>query len=217
MPKYYAVKCGREIGIYLTWDECKSQVDGFKGALYKSFTSKQDALNYLDQLNDIELIPDSTPKGIFCDGGCNSLTQMYNNSAFGSIVDYLGRDLILTYIDLFSDMEIILVNLPAGLRSVIVAKFNDCKTQQNNGAELLALIGAYRIAIRNSHQINEIYCDSDLLVKYWSKKIKYNPDMDPRKVAYINELIKLRECAEKLGIRLTKISGDINRADLGFH
>ena len=45
MAKFYAVKIGRKPGIYLTWDECKQQVDKFKGAVYKSFNSKDEA-NY---------------------------------------------------------------------------------------------------------------------------------------------------------------------------
>jgi ribonuclease H-related protein len=28
--KYYAVKVGRQPGIYLDWDSCKEQVNGFK-------------------------------------------------------------------------------------------------------------------------------------------------------------------------------------------
>lgn len=35
--KYYAVRSGRKPGIYLTWEECKSQVIGFSGAEYKKF------------------------------------------------------------------------------------------------------------------------------------------------------------------------------------
>lgn len=45
--KYYAVKAGRQPGIYFTWDDCKAQVHGFPGALYKSFTSKEEAEVYL--------------------------------------------------------------------------------------------------------------------------------------------------------------------------
>ena len=40
--KYYAVKNGRKIGIFETWDECKAQVEGFSGAEYKSFTKKEE-------------------------------------------------------------------------------------------------------------------------------------------------------------------------------
>ncbi len=35
--KYYIVHVGRQQGIYTTWANCKAQVDGFKGAIYKGF------------------------------------------------------------------------------------------------------------------------------------------------------------------------------------
>jgi ribonuclease HI len=41
--KYYVVWKGRKPGIYLSWDECKAQVDGFADAKYKAFESKQQA------------------------------------------------------------------------------------------------------------------------------------------------------------------------------
>jgi ribonuclease HI len=46
--KFYAVRSGREPGIYRTWDECKAQVDGYAKAEYKSFSSLQDAEAYLN-------------------------------------------------------------------------------------------------------------------------------------------------------------------------
>ena len=45
--KYYAVRKGRIPGIYETWDECKALVTGFKGAEYKSFTTKNEAQEYI--------------------------------------------------------------------------------------------------------------------------------------------------------------------------
>ncbi len=45
--KYYAVKKGLTPGIYMTWDECKAQVDGFSGAIYKSFRTKEEALAFI--------------------------------------------------------------------------------------------------------------------------------------------------------------------------
>lgn len=41
--KYYAVKVGEKTGIYETWEECKANVDGYPGALYKSFKNISDA------------------------------------------------------------------------------------------------------------------------------------------------------------------------------
>lgn len=58
MAKYYAVKKGRQTGIFSTWEECQAMVSGFKGAQYKSFASMQEAKNYLN---------DETP--VFVEGG----------------------------------------------------------------------------------------------------------------------------------------------------
>lgn len=42
--KYYVVWEGRQKGIFTTWNECKVSVEGVKGAKYKSFTSKAEAV-----------------------------------------------------------------------------------------------------------------------------------------------------------------------------
>ena len=41
--KYYAVRVGKEPGIYLTWDDCKAMTNGYPGAIFKSFTSYEEA------------------------------------------------------------------------------------------------------------------------------------------------------------------------------
>ncbi|WP_375317705.1 viroplasmin family protein [Spiroplasma endosymbiont of Virgichneumon dumeticola] len=46
--KFYAVKKGRRIGIYKTWEECLEQVSGFSGAQYKRFDNATDAQGYID-------------------------------------------------------------------------------------------------------------------------------------------------------------------------
>lgn len=44
---YYAVKTGLTPGIYHTWEECKVQVHGYSGAVYKSFKTRQEAEAFL--------------------------------------------------------------------------------------------------------------------------------------------------------------------------
>jgi len=41
--KYYAVLKGRKTGIFATWEECEDQVNGFSGAIYKSFKTRGEA------------------------------------------------------------------------------------------------------------------------------------------------------------------------------
>lgn len=46
--KYYAVAKGRTPGIYLTWDDCKAQVEHFSGAVYKSFPTREEAQAFME-------------------------------------------------------------------------------------------------------------------------------------------------------------------------
>jgi ribonuclease HI len=46
--KYYAVAKGRTPGIYDTWDECKEQVYHFSGAVYKSFSTLEEAQEFIN-------------------------------------------------------------------------------------------------------------------------------------------------------------------------
>jgi ribonuclease HI len=48
MSKVYAVKSGRQTGIFDSWDRCQEQIKGFSGAEYKSFKSVADAQKYLN-------------------------------------------------------------------------------------------------------------------------------------------------------------------------
>lgn len=47
MAKYYGVKQGIKPGVYTTWPECQEQVKGYKGALYKSFSTEEEAKTYV--------------------------------------------------------------------------------------------------------------------------------------------------------------------------
>ena len=79
MAKFYAVKIGRKPGIYNSWDECKMQVDKFKGAVYKSFSNKEDALVFIEEKKihfDDGLIA-------YVDGSYNIKTKEYG---FGCVI-----------------------------------------------------------------------------------------------------------------------------------
>ncbi|MDR1665028.1 MAG: ribonuclease H family protein [Clostridiales bacterium] len=47
MKKFYAVKAGRETGIFDSWEKCKKSVIGFPNAVYKSFTTLEQAEDYM--------------------------------------------------------------------------------------------------------------------------------------------------------------------------
>lgn len=43
MKKYYSVYRGHNPGVYLTWSECQRQISGYRGAIFRSFSSIDDA------------------------------------------------------------------------------------------------------------------------------------------------------------------------------
>ena len=90
MGKFYAVKNGRETGIFTSWDECSLQVKGFKGAVYKSFGTLEEAQNYLNpskpKIQDDGLIA-------YVDGSYNIKTKEYG---YGCILLY-GQDIVAKY------------------------------------------------------------------------------------------------------------------------
>ena len=82
--KYYAVKKGKTPGIYENWDDCKKQVIGFKGAVYKSFETEEEANEYMKgesieyNEKDIKKLDNFS----FVDGSFNPSTKVYGCGGF---------------------------------------------------------------------------------------------------------------------------------------
>ena len=48
--KFYSVFKGFKPGVYTTWDEAKEQVNGYPGAVYKSFKTEEEAKNWMTRV-----------------------------------------------------------------------------------------------------------------------------------------------------------------------
>lgn len=91
MAKYYAVKEGRKPGIYTSWDACKAQVSGVSGAVYKSFSTVEEANAFVEINQDTnayqpETIPDNMVYA-YVDGSYNDLAMVYGYGGFLHIGD----------------------------------------------------------------------------------------------------------------------------------
>lgn len=60
--KYYVVKVGNNPGIYTDWGSCKEQVDGYPGAVYKSFKTKGEAEAWFGMGAAIKISATAPPK-----------------------------------------------------------------------------------------------------------------------------------------------------------
>lgn len=155
MAKYYAVKAGRKTGIFNTWDECKANVDGYSGAIYKSFKNFTDAEAFLS-IDTGSLSKNPTHKKVsstflhgteatdghcspvelstadnaiaYVDGSFNITTGIFS---YGVVMFYNGREIHLS--DCFSDPELASMRNVAGEihGSMAAMKFaleHNCKT-----------------------------------------------------------------------------------------
>ena len=80
MAKFYAVKKGKKTGIFSTWDECKEQVTGFKGAVYKSFKTLSEAEAFLERNEEkIENIEEVDGVYAYIDGSFDRVSGIYGS------------------------------------------------------------------------------------------------------------------------------------------
>ncbi len=127
---YYAVAKGHNIGIYNFWNDCKDQVLGFKGAIYKKFSTEKEAENYILNYNTsgsefyeniYEKFYDSEVEYfVYTDGSCK------NNGKINAIAG----------IGIFFEK-----NDKRNVSKIIKGK----NIHTNNSAELIAIITAYEI------------------------------------------------------------------------
>ena len=67
--KYYAVKIGRQPGVYRTWTECLDQTKGYPCAQFKSFVTEEEAVDFIQE-NDIGTAIEGDAAIVFTDGSC---------------------------------------------------------------------------------------------------------------------------------------------------
>ncbi len=97
--KFYGVKIGKTPGVYKTWDECKSLVHGYPGAVYKSFPTYEEALSFVGDITgnkeaftECDLENDMGTYA-FVDGSYNQATKVYG---YGGFLMHNGEKHIVT-------------------------------------------------------------------------------------------------------------------------
>lgn len=158
MGKIYAVKRGLKTGLFNSWDECKKQVTGVKGARFKGFTDVNEAEKWLlgEAASGQEL-----PKSI--------------NNSFDDAADYI----------IYTDGSCLKNPAgPGGWAAVVMDQVNGELTElhsgepstTNNRMELTAAIAALNF-IRDGAVV-DLYTDSQYLknafTKHWLAGWKQN-------------------------------------------
>ncbi|MCI9617037.1 MAG: RNase H [Eubacterium sp.] len=200
--KYYAVKVGSNTGIFETWEECKDSVDGYPGALYKSFKNISDAYAYLgldgEQLSIFTLESSNKPSSktipeqdttdtdkpfstdikavAYVDGSFNVETGVFG---YGVVMFHNGEEIHLS--DSSDDKEM------ASMRNV--------------AGEIYGSMAAMEYAIEHNIKNLSIYYDYMGIAKWCTGEWKTNK---PGTIAYKKYYDKIKR---KVNITFYKVKG----------
>ena len=161
MGKYYAVKNGRETGIYNSWSECEAQVKGFKGALYKSFSNEDDARRYLDDQK--QAITSTNGLIAYVDGSYNVKTGEYG---YGCVL-LEGVNLIKKFY---------------GKGDV-----KEYASMRNVAGEIIASMVSTKYAIEHNYDFICIYYDYEGIEKWATHTWKANKEKTKMYAAFMDE------------------------------
>ncbi|MBQ9765055.1 MAG: ribonuclease H family protein [Lachnospiraceae bacterium] len=87
--KFYAVRAGRQPGIYESWEECRRQITGFSGAAFKGFATREEAEAFIAGTENERSLED-TEAIAYVDGSFDVTTGSFS---YGMVLFYEGKEL----------------------------------------------------------------------------------------------------------------------------
>lgn len=185
--KYYAVRVGRSTGVFLTWAECQKQVTGFPGAVFKSFTTIEEAENFVKgivpQIEESgEQILKAEPGALvaYVDGSHNVANNQFS---YGMVL--LDGEQELKFQQFFIDEEL------ASMRNV---------AGEIKGAE-----AAMRYAVEQGFQKLYIYHDYEGIAKWCLGEWKTNKEGTKAYKAYFDSI---RDKLQVVFVKVAAHTGD---------
>jgi ribonuclease HI len=215
---FYAVSNGRNIGIFLNWNDCNNSVKGYKNALFKKFKTKEEADDFIQSnnktANNIRDINNEKQNPITSFFDTNKCKQKVDINDFNP--DYYvytdgacsnnGKDNALAGIGIFFG-----INDNRNISKNIEGK------QTNNTAELNAIIETYNIIendIINGKKI-AIVSDSEYAIRcvssYGEKCFKKDWNVDIPNKELVKKAYELYK--NKRNIKFVHIQAHTNNTD----
>lgn len=210
--KYYAVAKGKTPGIYLTWNDCKAQVDGFSGAVYKGFATMQEAeefvVRYGDRITAVdkqkniqpddntELVSTDTHLVAYVDGSYEHSMRQY---AYGCVL-VLAEDTVTLN---GSGNE------------------EDYVTMRNVAGEILGSEHAIRWAVEHGYSSITIYYDYEGIEKWANGIWKANKAGTQRYKEFVAKQrekidISFSKVAAHTGVKYNEMADQLAKAALGL-
>lgn len=191
MGKLYAVKVGKIPGIYESWEDCKSNVEGYPGARYKSFNTAGEAALYMGWTKEAALSEDTKDMGksplYIAENGC--LTA-YVDGSFNSATGEYGFGAVL-------------IDCSGNIVDRLCEKGNDAElaSMRNVAGEIKGSEGAMRYAADKGYRKIVIYHDYEGIAKWCQGLWKTN------KSGTINYKKVYDELSKHIHIEFRKVKG----------
>jgi ribonuclease HI len=186
---FYAVRVGRVPGLYKTWNECVEQIKHFPNQQFKKFTTRKDALNYVqNNLIDIDYDNnyDDSVLNVYTDGSSYHNGKPDCKASYGV---YFGEN------EIRNESGLVL------------------EGPSNNSGELMGILRAIELIKENEEAV--IHTDSAYGIKCVSdygqkmKKLGY-----PTEIPNINIIKKLMNALQsKPNIRFHHLNSHTNKTD----
>ena len=175
--KFYAVRVGKNPGIYTNWDECKENVHGFGGAEYKSFPTLSEAESFMmGRKSDNSVAVRDGAAVAYVDGSYNVKTTEFS---YGAVI-FVG-DTVVEMSKAFLDPEL--------------------ATMRNVAGEIMGARAAMEYCIENGFDKLDIYYDYQGIEKWCTGDWKTTKPGTTKYKEYYDS-IKAR-----LDVRFVKVKG----------
>ena len=183
--KYYAVKKGLSTGVFFTWDECKKMVDGYPGAIYKSFSTFEEAECFVKGVPFVK----AEAGAEVADGD-----KVLGAAKIASEVIYEAGTLT-AYVDGSYNVETAefsygMVLLAEGIEETFSQKFSDAElaTMRNVAGEIKGAEAAMRYAVEHGYQKLYVYHDYEGIAKWCQGLWKTNKEGTIAYKAYFDSI-----------------------------
>ena len=175
--KFYAVKKGKVVGIFESWTECKDSIDGYGGAEFKGFMTREEAESYLDgtELSEKTSARDGAVVA-YVDGSYKVDTKEFS---YGAVIFVNGEQIEMSHA--YDDPEY------AQMRNV--------------AGEIVGAGQVMRYCIKNGIEKLDLYHDYEGIAKWCTGEWKTTKSVTARYREFYDSI------KDRLDVRFVKVKG----------
>lgn len=235
--KYYAVAKGKTPGIYFTWDDCKAQVEGFSGAMYKGFTSLSEAENFIENVIGKKLdkdyeqmeLPNMLTEQMSISENEYKQNELAEGSVYTSGMDAIStKEHLVAYVDGSYDHSQLryaygcVLVLPEGEITLNGSdNHEDYVSMRNVAGEILGSEQAVLWALEHGYKKVTIYYDYEGIEKWANNIWKANKPGTQRYKSFIarkrKEIeISFQKVAAHTGVKYNEMADQLAKEALGI-